>query len=219
MLVDLALSSILNHRKHLPFDEYDQWLWGEQGPWSTTTPAPPDVLVVQLGTHICIHGVVPGKDVNEELVKEQEAKIPLLMQAIKEAVGRPRAGGGAAGGNTTVIVSTASRNVNGDPRSGFCMWRLNRVIAHEAHLRGFAVFEREELEHRLFFKSEHSPQEIQQTTVKDTLLAAPAPQILATTLLNMISCLAINGTDKRVIDANRHHHHHAGHHWGAIGVE
>lgn len=165
-----------------------------------------------------MHGVLPGKDVNEELVKEQEGKIPPLMQAIKEAVTR-RSQGGSTNATTTVIISTASRFINGDPRQGFCMWRLNRVIAHEAHLKGFTVFEREELEHRLFFKSEHSPPDIQLTPVKNSLLAAPAPQILATTLLNLVSCLSINGTTARVIDANRHHHHHAGHHWGAIGSE
>lgn len=152
-----------------------------------------------------------GSEVNETLVQEHEKQIPQLMNAIQFAIGRQR---NDKKGNTTVVVSTSSRNLNGDPRSSFCMWRINRIIAHEAHLRGFPVFEREELEHRLFFKSEHSPEDIQFSNAS-THLNIPAPQILATTLLNMLSCLVINGTSpSRVIDTNRHHHHHAAHHWG-----
>ena len=39
-----------------------------------------------------------------------------------------------------------------------CTWRFNRRMAIEAHKFGFAVFEREEVERRLLFKSDaHFP--------------------------------------------------------------
>ena len=64
---------------------------------------------------------------------------------------------GIAGSKTTVVIQTAGRIGNSDPHGDACSWRFNRILAYEAHRRGFAVLEREELERRLQYKSEYHP--------------------------------------------------------------
>ena len=71
-----------------------------------------------------------------------------------------------------------------------CIWRFNRILTHEAHKQGFAVLEREEIERRLLFKAEHY---IPTRNMKPNLhLETPAPNIIATALLTLISCLKKN---------------------------
>ena len=71
-----------------------------------------------------------------------------------------------------------------------CSWRFNRILTHEAHKQGFAVLEREEIERRLLFKAEHY---IPTRNMKPNLhLETPAPNIIATALLTLISCLKKN---------------------------
>jgi hypothetical protein len=58
--------------------------------------------------------------------------------------------------------------------------------------QGFAVFEREEIERRMLYKSEYNPK---YRPLKFILhLEAPAPNIVSTSLLAMISCLTKNET-------------------------
>ncbi len=71
-----------------------------------------------------------------------------------------------------------------DPRANRCQWRLNRIAAHHAHLNGFPVFEREEIEHRLLFKSEFSP--YHKPVNPHIHLDIPGPQIVSTALLAMV---------------------------------
>ena len=68
-----------------------------------------------------------------------------------------------------------------------CSWRFNRFLAHGAHTEGFTVFEREELEHRILSKSEFFKSE--GTVVPSQILEKPAPQIVGSALLTLISCL------------------------------
>ena len=71
-----------------------------------------------------------------------------------------------------------------------CIWRFNRMVAQEAHKQGFVVFEREEIERRLLFKSEHyDPTKVLKFALH---LENPAPNIIATSLLTLISCLRKN---------------------------
>ena len=71
-----------------------------------------------------------------------------------------------------------------------CSWRFNRMLAHEAHKQGFAVLEREEIERRLLFKAEHY---VPTRNMKPNLhLENPSPNIVATALLTLISCLKKN---------------------------
>ena len=73
-----------------------------------------------------------------------------------------------------------------------CQWRYNRILAHEAHKHGFVVLEREEIERRLLYKSEHY---IPVRTMKPILhLENPSANIIATSLLVLISCLRKNET-------------------------
>ncbi len=181
------------HRKHFTWEDYDQWLFGESGVWSIQPETRrPDVLVLQMGLHTCIHAHSQATDVDTTLIQKHESQVKVLLAAVQGAVNRTRSDGKP---KTTVIVSTSGRQLSGDPRSDRCVWRFNRIVAHEAHKQSFIVFEREEIEHRLLFKSEFSITE--NVVVKpDMHLEVPAPQILATSLLHMISCLELNGTAK-----------------------
>ncbi len=88
---------------------------------------------------------------------------------------------------TIVIMMGGGRLGNPSARLDECTWRFNRVAAEAAHRQGFAVFDREELERRLLFKSETVDSA---KYMKSSLhLDAPGPQIVATALLGLISCL------------------------------
>ncbi len=67
------------------------------------------------------------------------------------------------------------------------------MMALEAHRQGFSVLEREEIERRLLFKSENYEKT---ASMKNMLhLNNPAPQIVGTSLLGLISCLSIDSTN------------------------
>ena len=102
-------------------------------------------------------------------------------------------GGSTLQRQTTVIIITGGRLGNPDPQLDRCAWTFNRQAAYVAHQHGFIVFEREEIERRLLFKSEYN--EEHRTIKPDLHLANPAPQIVATSLLGMVSCLAKNVTN------------------------
>ena len=70
-----------------------------------------------------------------------------------------------------------------------CTWKFNRAVAREAHRVGFTVLEREEIERRYLFKMNSN---------YAMHLNAPAPQIVGTSLLSLISCLARNGSNTKV---------------------
>lgn len=92
-----------------------------------------------------------------------------------------------------MIVQLAGRSGNPDPASVHCSRTFNRVAAYEAHLQGFPVLEREEIERRLLFKSEYL-EEV--SYIKPVLhLDNPAPNIVGTALLSMVACLERNGSD------------------------
>jgi hypothetical protein len=122
------------------------------------------------------------------MVKQHEDDIPTLMRAIRTAIDRPT---NSPFGKTKVIVSTAGRTGHPDIGVQKCSMRFNRIVAREAHAQGFAVLEREEIEHRFLFKSEVYPN--YRTTKPGLHLDSPGPQIVATSLLEMISCLRANG--------------------------
>jgi hypothetical protein len=175
--------------KHFPYEDYDEWLFGEKGKWSLDpTVRRPDVLTFEVGLHTCHHAYSPT-GMNETLIKRHENDIPRLMKAVKAAVERPT---NSPYGHTLVIVSTAGRTGNMDFKLDSCTWRFNRILAREAHAHGFVVLEREEIERRLQFKSEHFAEA---RTIKPTLhLENPSANIIGTSLLSLISCLRKNST-------------------------
>jgi hypothetical protein len=197
--------SDLFHRKHTPLDEYDQWLFGTEGVWPAapdTNARVPDVLVVQIGYSTCLPSFDAEKSATELQHGEDEfnthvQQVDALLDAIKAAVARPQPASSSAGDTparpTTVIISTAPRSAVGNSKANFCTWKLNRIIARAAHNRGFIVFEREEMEHRISFKSEYAEDLLQIGAVD----AAPAPvsSFVSTALLSMINCLARNETE------------------------
>jgi hypothetical protein len=178
--------------KHFAFEDYDEWLFGvynNTGRWLLDkSDRRPDILTFEVGLHTCVHAVENGV-ANMTTIKRHEADIPKLMKAVKNAIQRHPT---VSGGETMVIVSTAGRSYNREDEKDKCSWHYNRVLAHEAHKHGFVVLEREEIERRLLYKSEHY---VEVRTMKPILhLENPAPNIIATTLLNLISCLRKNGT-------------------------
>lgn len=142
--------------------------------------------------------------VDQTTIAHHEKQIKTFLMAVKAAVTRTEKQyfNSSQAVTTTVIISTTSRSLVGNAKADRCIWKLNRIAAKEAHQLGFNVFEREEIEHRLLFKSEHIvslhnsgaganvsvvPKII--TPLYDAIFTAPAPQIVATSLLEMIGCL------------------------------
>jgi hypothetical protein len=86
-----------------------------------------------------------------------------------------------------VVISLASRAfIENSSSSDYCTWRLNRLIAYEAHVKGFIVLEREEIETRLLFRTERNPEA--EKTVK-SLLSFPGSQIVASSFISLLNCL------------------------------
>jgi len=152
----------------------------------------PDIFVFEVGLHTCFHAWDNAhKVLNEAFIVKHEADLPVLFKAITKAITRPTADNQTYPGHETlVIVSTAGRIGTEDSGLDHCSWRWNRQLAIEAHKAGFAVFEREEIERRLLFKSDVHMASHQGKYIKPGMhLAAPSPQIVATALMAMISCL------------------------------
>lgn len=147
----------------------------------------PDLLVIQMGRMGCFlaHN---GSNADESQVKLLNDKAHNIAEILKMVVKTHRALHDA---NTTVIFSLPSRNHLDNHASNVCTWNLNRIIAFAAHLRNIVVLEREELEHRLLFKSEFSnPSFLKPQPDLDT----PAPQMLTASLLSIYTCVLANTT-------------------------
>jgi hypothetical protein len=199
----IFLTSSFNlFRKHFPFEDYDEYLFGVGGLWNGTARAP-DVLVLNLGLHTCFHSVAGLPTQNTTLVAQHKKDLKTLMRAIRTAVDRNKASGSSTDTGTevpsptllptTVVIQLAGRVGNSDPVPDRCSRTFNRLAAYEAHLQGFLVLEREEIERRLLFKSEYY--EEVKFTKNNLHLENPAPNIIGTSLLTMISCLQRNGSD------------------------
>jgi hypothetical protein len=187
--------------KIFPYVDYDEWLLGDSGMWNNdSTLRRPDILTFEIGLHTCLHSYdVKNRTFNATTVLRHESELPMFMKAVRVAIDRHNT---TTGKKTVVIASTAGRGGNIDHQGGNldnvvhqCSWRFNRIMAHEAHKQGFVVFDREEIERRLLFKSEHY---IKTRNMKPILhLDMPAPNIIATALLTLISCLRKNESSHR----------------------
>jgi hypothetical protein len=173
--------------KHFTYEDYDEWIFGSTGNWSADKSVKrPDILNIQVGLHTCYHAFANNGH-NETMIQTHENNIPRLMRSIKAAVERHPTESGV---KTMVIISTSGRPSNPDVRVDKCMWRFNRILVHEAHKHGFVVLEREEIERRLLFKSEHY---FDTRNLKPQLhLENPSANIIGTSLLALISCLKKN---------------------------
>jgi hypothetical protein len=151
-------------------------------------------LVIQVGHSTCLPSSDPAKSEtelqhSEETFNTHAAQVDTLFDTMKAVFG----GSNSAGASTTVIVSTAPRALIGNSKSEICMWKLNRIIARAAHRRGFIVLEREEMEHRVMFKLQNS-EDLLRIGVMD-VTEPPMAEIVSTSLLSMIACLARNVTE------------------------
>ena len=158
----------------------------------------PDYLIIQIGHSTCLPSSDPEKSLTELQHSEQTfethvAEIDKLLDSIKTAVTRSTEQSNSQQQQqkgTTVIISTASRTAMGNPHADFCTWKLNRIIARAAHRRGFIVFEREEIEHRLLFKTEASEDLFSAGVLEK--VEPPMAHIVSTSLLSMLTCLNSN---------------------------
>eukprot|EP00428_Durinskia_dybowskii_P070363 CAMPEP_0170414504 /NCGR_PEP_ID=MMETSP0117_2-20130122/32102_1 /TAXON_ID=400756 /ORGANISM="Durinskia baltica, Strain CSIRO CS-38" /LENGTH=176 /DNA_ID=CAMNT_0010672395 /DNA_START=159 /DNA_END=689 /DNA_ORIENTATION=- len=158
--------------------------------------------------------------------------IPKLMKAIRLAIDRDvklapdnkQAATGAAGAaeeaaatakQTRVRVIVLTSGSTGMEVGGVsidtCIQRFNRASTIAAHKYGFAVLDRGEIEHRLMAKSTLSPQPILNS---DMHLPQPGQNLIATTLLHLMTCLDKNASnykiDAEVLENRQKHTHNGG---------
>eukprot|EP01034_Spumella_vulgaris_P030521 gene30521-37753_t len=188
--------------KHFPYEDYDDWLWSDEGPWIKGFDGEgnrrPDMLTVQMGLHSCWHASPQGlyssqlRAVNNSMIDSHLAGIPKLMSAIRRAIdhpGKPPAEGQVNQRKPTMVVIVTSGS-SGMSENGTtiddCILRFNRAAERAAHDQGFAVLERGEIERRLMFKSMYSESPI---LSQDMHLPQPAQNIVATCLSHLFGCL------------------------------
>lgn len=181
--------------KHFPYEDYDDYMWGAQGPWrsgwSGEGTRRPDLLTVQFGMHSCWHASPQGlyskhlKQVNSSMLEAHEKDAWRLMGAMRAALdAQPK---GSARNHTTVIVLTSgSVGMDDGDEIDRCILKMNRITAQAARAHGFAVLERGELERRLVYKSWMAPH---RNIPIEMHLVQPAQNIVATSLLHLYSCL------------------------------
>jgi hypothetical protein len=174
-------------RKHFSWEDYDEYLFGESGLWqsNSTIGSYPDILVVHVGLHTCIHAI-QGQHYNATMIQQHEADVILLVKSIRTAIDRIP----SSHPQTLVIFQLPGRTGKSEPRADQCSRQYNRVLAKEAHNYGFTVIEREEIERRLLFKSEFSP--VFKSVHNALHLESPAPNIVACSLLILVGCLSQN---------------------------
>jgi len=187
--------------KHFPYEDYDDFVWGEAGPWnSKQSERRPDILTIQTGMHSCWHAHPEGEfsahlhEVNNSMIDSHAASLDKLMKAVRVAVDRPT--NGTAPTTVIVLTSGAVGMQNKGDSINNCILKYNRIAAAAAHAQGFAVLERGEIERRLLFKSIQSkgPFEF------DTHLTQPAQNIIATCLLSLMTCLTTTPDIKKFIE-------------------
>jgi hypothetical protein len=185
--------------KHFPYEDYDNWIWGEKGPWvagAVGEDRVPDILTVQFGLHSCWHSHPEGLYsmelngvINQTMINAHIADIPKLMKAIRLATSRiqkPGSQGNQTDPTLVVIITSGSTGSDNGAKMDDCILQINRATAIAAHAYGFPVLERGEIERRLMYKSIKSNDPYLPVEMH---LTQPAQNIIATTLLKMLTCL------------------------------
>jgi hypothetical protein len=78
---------LLVYRKHFPYEDYDEWLFGESGLWNGTTRHP-EILVIHLGLHTCVHAWHSPENQNTTMIAQHKRDLKTLMKAVRTAVDR-----------------------------------------------------------------------------------------------------------------------------------
>jgi hypothetical protein len=142
----------------------------------------------QIGLHTCFH-VHDVHPTNYTMLDNHINDIKLLMAGVRQAVDEHHLRTGQP--KTIVIIVNGGRPSYG-PEVSDCSWKFGRVATLEAHKHGFVVLERQEMERRLLYRSEHNEQ---YRNLKPILhLEMPAQSIIATALAGLISCVMKNTT-------------------------
>lgn len=148
---------------------------------SSSETKKPDVLIIQVGHQAC-HLPYLEESKNTEYDKtytsKAETNIKTFFTSLKELIDKSK--------STKVIISLPSRSLLGNSDSDYCTWRLNRIIAYEAHVKGFIVLEKEEIETRLLFRTERA---IDPVKTMKSLISFPGSQIIAASLIHLLNCL------------------------------
>lgn len=151
----------------------------------------PDILVGQFGFAACNEPYNNTKH-TEAMISKAERNIPPLLNSFVISTSQYSNVSTYSGKtNSRNIVSLASRSIFSDHRSEVCTWKLNRMLAYEAHAHNVVVLEREEIEHRLLFRSEQTENPLVRSSY---LLETPAPQIVTASLLSILTCIENNST-------------------------
>ena len=181
--------------KHFPYEDYDEYLWGDQGPWVNGFGGEgerrPEILTLQMGLHSCWHTHPEGlystelKEVNQSMVNRHLADIPKLMAAVRRAVDISNKKT-TQGTKMVIVLTSGNTGMANTARIDECILRLNNAVSSAAHAYGFAVLERGELERRLMYKSVQAEEPRLEV---DMHLPQPAQNIIATCLLHLMNCL------------------------------
>lgn len=187
--------------KHFPYEDYDDHVFGDTGAWHVDpvkagpdAGRQPDVLTLQTGLHTCWHADPGGlyskhlTEFNQTLVNSHFEQLEKLYSSVRRVVDR-RAVNGTAATQVIVVTSGSSGKVVGTTHIDECILTFNRKAARLAHEYGFAVLERGEIERRFMYKSLYA-EEGQGFLKSDMHLEMPVQAVVATTLLNMITCLS-----------------------------
>lgn len=210
--------------KHFTYEDYDKWLFSdhEKAPWTTKKKERrPDILTIQTGMHACWHADPAGL-YSEHLKKQNTSMIGLniknmdkLMKDVRTAVNRrfeydKSKGNGEPATRVVVVTSGATYQEKGAGIEN-CILKMNRAAANAAHKQGFAVLERGEIERRFMFKSLETDRPY---LTPEMHLAQPVQNIIATCLLNILTCLS---SDKKALGVKPFLDHNANGNVGAIG--
>lgn len=188
--------------KHFPFEDYDEYIWGEKGPWSSKSERIPDILTVQVGMHTCWHGHPEGyyshhlTEINKTMIDKHSRDIEKLVQSVYNATKRTNFS------TSVVFVTSGATLVENSANMDECILKINRVVSNAAHKLGFPVLERGEIERRLLFKSFMSEKPF---LLPDTHLPQPAQNIVATCLLKLLNCLNSTLAPSSFIGNDRRH--------------
>jgi hypothetical protein len=181
--------------KHFPYEDYDHFMWSDQGPWIAGFGGEgerrPDVLTIQFGMHSCWHASPEGlyskhlHEVNSSMINQHLEDIVSLFAAVRRAIDIAHSKSGKL---TTVIVLTSGSTgmTNNATSIDNCILRFNRAASLAAHDYGFSVLDRGELERRLMYKSIEAAHPLLKP---DMHLPQPAQNIIATCLLHLMHCL------------------------------
>lgn len=169
----------------------------------------PDVLIVQVGYETCMQSTSGAGQRRQEWLPHTEKNIAAFMESLRKMIEQLQQrrneknseipdGISSQSNNITVIISLPGRDPHANDDTSFCVWKLGRMIAVEAHRNHFLLLEREEIEHRLVIRWEYgfpdALKELGQDFTLESLLNFPAPQIVTSALASILYCLNRNMT-------------------------